>query len=309
MEYSKIKNKMLGCLYGQAIGNALGIQSEFMTKEDIICRYSPKLQYYSDGGGSWDDDDTKQMLCILDEFIESKSITTKGLAVKLLHWLETDGRGCGNLVYQVLRHRSYLEDPIAAARDRWELTHREAAPNGAIMRISVVGLWPTETEKNANTACRVTHYDSRCVGSCVIAASVIYNLVWNDRELSYDEIKAIGQQYDERITQWIKLAYQSKDISLLNLDEQSSIGYTLRTLAAALWCYWHAPSFEAGLLAVVNEGGDADTNATIACAILGAKYGYESIPEYYIKNLKNESSYREKANTFITCALNKANSI
>ena len=27
-----IKDKILGCLYGQAIGDALGIQSEFMTK-------------------------------------------------------------------------------------------------------------------------------------------------------------------------------------------------------------------------------------------------------------------------------------
>lgn len=85
MDRTQIKDKMLGCLYGQAIGNALGIQSEFMSKEDVTRRYSPILRYYNqdypNGMGSWEDDDTKQMLCILDEFCESKAIN--GLAAKL----------------------------------------------------------------------------------------------------------------------------------------------------------------------------------------------------------------------------------
>ena len=61
-------------------------------------------------------------------------------------------------------------------------------------------------------------------------------------------------------------------------------------MSAALWCYFHAESFESGLLAVVNEGGDADTNAAVSCAVLGAKFGYNSIPLKYIDGLvtKNE---------------------
>lgn len=133
----------------------------------------------------------------------------------------------------------------------------------------------------------IRNYDPRCVGTCVIVASIIHN-----QHLSYDEIKAIGEKYDDRIAEWIDLAYKSDDIVKLDLDEPHSIGYTLRTLAAALWCYWHAESFESGILAVVNAGGDADTNGAIACAILGAKYGYNAIPRYYIENLHNEIEYR-----------------
>jgi len=65
------------------------------------------------------------------------------------------------------------------------------------------------------------------------------------------------------------------------------MGYTLKTLAAALWAYWHAKSFEEGLLAVVNAGGDADTNAAVACAILGAKFGFNAIPKEYVEGLRN----------------------
>jgi ADP-ribosylglycohydrolase len=63
------------------------------------------------------------------------------------------------------------------------------------------------------------------------------------------------------------------------------VGYTLKTLAAGLWAYWNAPSFEEGLLSVVRAGGDADTNAAVACAILGAKFGFSAIPQEYIDGL------------------------
>lgn len=67
--------------------------------------------------------------------------------------------------------------------------------------------------------------------------------------------------------------------------DDDHMGYTLVTLSVALWAYWHASSFEDGLLAVVNAGGDADTNAAVACAILGAKFSFNSIPQEYVDGL------------------------
>ena len=75
----------------------------------------------------------------------------------------------------------------------------------------------------------------------------------------------------------------------MELDEPSSIGYTLKALGSALWCLFHANDFEEGLLRVVNEGGDADTNAAVACAMLGAKFGYTSIPQKYTDGLTRKS--------------------
>lgn len=302
----EIYDRMTGCLYGQAVGDALGLCSEFKSKHETAECFSPMLRYYSQfypsGLGVWQDDDTKQMLCLLEELTANGRIEPASLAARLLNWLETDGFGCGNLVYQVLTNRDYLNKPFDVAKERWELSGREAAPNGAIMRTSVIGLWRDNVENNAVTACKVTHADPRCIGSSVIVSLVINNLVWHGRELSYDEIVRIADGYDPRIGEWIAMA-KNGTLEDLRLDEPHSIGYTLKTLACALWYYWHSPSFEDGLLAVVNEGGDADTNAAVACAILGAKFGYNSIPPYYIENLYNEKDYRAKCEAFVRLAM------
>jgi len=50
---------------------------------------------------------------------------------------------------------------------------------------------------------------------------------------------------------------------------------------------------------VVNEGGDADTNGAISCAILGAKFGVSAISRYYIENLHNINEYDELISAFI----------
>lgn len=298
MDEEIIKDRMFGCLYGQAIGNALGIQSEFMTKRDIHLMYSDGISSYPYDKGDWEDDDTNQMLCILEELKENGRVIPQNLAQRLENWLETDGRGCGYLVYHVIKHQSFLENPIEAAKEQWELSNRATAPNGSIMRTSVIGLMPDNIESNAVVACKVTHYDPQCIGSCVITSFIIHNLVWKDYGLTISEIKNIAKRYDDRIEEWIDLAYKSS-LSDLNLEGPKGIGYTLRTLAAALWTYFNAPDFKSGLLAVVNEGGDADTNAAVACGILGAKFGYSSIPRYYIENLNNRAMYHHKITSFI----------
>ena len=70
-------DKIKGCLFGQAIGDALGLGTEFMSKNDVKNNYPQKLTNYSQiiqyrhssrwKKGSWTDD-TEMMLCILRAF-------------------------------------------------------------------------------------------------------------------------------------------------------------------------------------------------------------------------------------------------
>ncbi|MBD5340862.1 MAG: ADP-ribosylglycohydrolase family protein [Bacteroides sp.] len=307
MNTDKIKDRMLGCLYGQAIGDALGLGTEFMNKDQVLMSYPDGLckyeQIIQDAHrrrwpiGAWTDD-TDMMLCILSAF-ENGKFNTHRVAQNFKDWFNGEPMGIGGHTYKVLCMRDYVEQPVLSSKLWWDLSRQQSAANGALMRTSVVGLAKYNVERQAEDICKLTHYDTRCIGSCVIASLIIHNLVWNDHELTYDEIIEIAKKYDERIIEWVDLAYKNEDISPLDLDEKYSIGYTLRTLAAALWCYWHVTSFEEGLLAVVNEGGDADTNGAIACAILGAKFGYSSIPSCYVENLYNRAMYHHKITSFI----------
>ncbi|MDE6377157.1 MAG: ADP-ribosylglycohydrolase family protein [Duncaniella sp.] len=300
-------DRMLGCLYGQAIGDALGLGSEFMSKQEVRSNYPDGLHRYDqiiqdDHRSRWDigawTDDTDMMLCILNGF-EKGEFNTRLVASNFKDWFNGNPLGIGGHTFKVLCMADYVDKPEDCSKLWWELSRHNSAANGALMRTSVVGLGVNNVIDQAETICRLTHYDPRCVGSCVIAVSIIKSLVWHDKLLSYDEIRAIAARYDERIVEWVDLAYSNHDISALRLDEPYSLGYTLRTLSAALWGYWHANSFEDGLLAIVNEGGDADTNAAIACAILGAKFGYSAIPPHYITNLHNRPRYHNLITTFI----------
>ena len=68
------------------------------------------------------------------------------------------------------------------------------------------------------------------------------------------------------MNEYIVRSISSSNISDLELDDPKFCGYTYKTMSAALWALWHCSSFEEGLLSVVNAGGDADTNASVACS-------------------------------------------
>jgi ADP-ribosylglycohydrolase len=46
--------------------------------------------------------------------------------------------------------------------------------------------------------------------------------------------------------------------------------------------------FKKAILEIVNQGGDADTNAAVAGGILGAKLGYSALPKNWVDGLLNK---------------------
>ena len=124
-------------------------------------------------------------------------------------------------------------------------------------------------------------------------------MIWKNNYLTIQEIVGLADKFEPECKEWILSAWSNENIESLKLDDEKTMAYTYRTLSAALWVYFHAKDFETGLLAVVNEGGDADTNGAVACAILGAKFGYSSIPSYYVENLHNRAMYHQKIISFI----------
>jgi ADP-ribosylglycohydrolase len=224
------------------------------------------------------------MLCIANAVIKDKGVNYTSIARNFKEWADGEPMGIGETTYKVLSFGDYVEKPFDVSKMLWEMSNQQSAANGGVMRTSIVGLFPKAVEECAVNICRLTHYDPRCVGSCAIVSLLIHSLVYDDEKLSYHKIVDIAQKHDSRIREYIDLSLNT-DIRALELQDWDSVGYTLKTLAAGLWAYWNASSFEEGLLSVVRAGGDADTNAAVACAILGAKFGISAIPQEYIDGL------------------------
>lgn len=287
-----LEDKIKGVLFGQAVGDALGLGTEFMDEEEVKKHYPNGLTDYSQiiqdrhrsrwMRGDWTDD-TDMMLCIANAIIKDKGVNATAIAHNFKKWFNGTPMGIGRHTHMVLYFKDYVNHPQKAAEAIWNLSGKKSAANGGIMRTSVIGLCKENTETLAAEVCRLTHPDPRCIGSCVIVSLLIHFMVYKNHQLTPEELIAIGERYDDRIKEYIEKALYSNNLNSLVLEKD--MGYTLKTLAAALWTLYHCNSFEEGLLTVVNAGGDADTNAAVACSLLGAKYGYSSIPSQYIEGL------------------------
>lgn len=305
------KDKIKGLFFGQAIGDALGLGAEFMNRKQVKVYYPDKLTNFSQiihdsfrkqwKIGEWTDD-TDQFLCICNSILKTKAVDENAFAKELYVWAQNSPVDIGVTVSNVVSNPNFLEDPYKCSYEIWKESERESAANGAIMRTSIIGAFEFWNYDNviSNTAkiAKVTHWDPRCVGSCIITTLLIANLINENRILTLKDLIEIGDKYDNRMIYYIEQAAQS-DIRNLHLDEEGVIGYTLLALSAGLWAYFHAKDFEKGLISVINEGGDADTNGCIAGSILGAKFGYNSIPKHLINGLKHKDLLEEKFNKFV----------
>jgi len=305
-------DRIKGLFFGQAIGDALGLGTEFMSKAQVYDNYPDGLTDYGQiiqdkhrsrwPKGAWTDD-TDQFLCICDSILKERSVSETSFAIKLLEWSLGEPMGIGMTVYKVVNLPQFTQFPHRAAELIWKMSGKKGAANGAIMRTSILGAWEfwdiEKVSANTEKIAKVTHYDPRCVGSSVIITDLIAKMLTGSIP-SIDEIISIGEQYDERIRPYVEISL-IEDIAALQLDEKGAMGYTLKTLSAALWVYFHADSFFDGLQKVMLQGGDADTNAAVAGSLLGVKFGYEAMPSQLIAGLENRDFLEEKLKEFILC--------
>lgn len=307
-----MKDKFKGTLFGQAIGDALELGTEFMTKAEVKRYYPDGLADYSQivqdchcarwRKGDWTDD-TDMTMCIVQAIIDDRELRPLSVARNFKQWFRHVPMGIGRHTCNVLSIGDYTEKPEMVAEKVWEMSGKRSAANGGVMRTSVIGLLGENVEKYAAEICRLTHADPRCVGSCAIVSLMVHSLVYKDEILPIETLVKIGNRYDKRIEPYLRMSWENS-LDALVLDDESTMGYTLKTMSAGLWSLYHCSSFEDGLLAVANAGGDADTNGAVAGSLLGARFGYENIPERFIKGLARGNVLEEKAESLLSVLRN-----
>lgn len=303
----EVIDKIKGVIYGQAIGDALGLGAEFLTKNQVQQFYPFSLTDYDqiiqDGHrsrwekGEWTDD-TDQMICIFNSILDKRAVDIRDIAKNLHEWATNGGRGIGNTIFAVLSSDNFLKDPHSAAYTIWAKSGKTLAANGGAMRTSILGVWEYQdiqrVRENASNVCKITHADPRCVATCVAIDEAIAYLLQGETNVDsiYEKTMAYAISIDEKSKEYFTLA-KFGSIEQLELNQKDAIGYTYKALAVAFWAL-RQDSFEEGVVRVINEGGDADTNGAVAGAVLGAKLGFQQIPQRWIQGLKNREALDDK---------------
>ena len=185
---------------------------------------------------------------------------------------------------------------LEASRAAWEDSGGKAAGNGAVMRCAPVAIrWRHDDValvRNTARSAAVTHWDSRCIWSAVFVNLAIASLLQESpdgplrlveraeraRETLGDALAPFG--IDAPAPTTVTKALDVADVRApeeIGLDGRD-MGYTLKAMQVALWCARQAGDFEEALIAVVNAGGDTDTNGAVAGAVLGVRFGLDAIP-------------------------------
>ncbi|KAM7442120.1 hypothetical protein ABFA07_008860 [Porites harrisoni] len=315
-------DRLYGTIYGNCIGDAIGLLTEFMNKTKAISVYGrqrPHLEYHMKhkdrhrgkfDTGDWTDD-SDQMILILLSLIDNKGkMEPVDYALKLKTWSrngfkeldDKTGMGMGSTTRKVLHHPQFLEDPHKAATDVWEYSGRYLAPNGGVMRTSVLGIHDfgniDAVISNTMATCKVTHVDPRCIASCVAVTTAIAMML-QGKHLKYSrdyDVEAVIKDAYNYACKTLETTAEAEELKKymfctslddLQLDESVKIGYTYKCMGAGFWAL-RQNNFRTALEAIAYEGGDADTNGAVAGALLGCKLGSSALPPTWLKGLKHK---------------------
>ncbi|CAD6875001.1 ADP-ribosyl-[dinitrogen reductase] hydrolase [Methylomonas fluvii] len=268
----QLMNRALGTYLGFACGDALGATVEFMAPKQIQNRYGVHTEMI---GGGWlglepgqVTDDTQMSLALGQAIIDHQGWNLRAVADNFLAWLESDPPDVGNTCRRgILRYR---DEGLLAG-----LPREDDAGNGACMRNLPVVLAtldrPDDLEAWSLEQSHITHHNSLS-DAATLALGRMTNLLIHGQGLDACRLEA-----ERLIDQHSEFAY--------NPYPGKASGYIVDTVQTVLHYFFNTDSFESYLIAIVNQGGDADTTGALAGMLAGAKYGLEQIPQRWLDSL------------------------
>jgi ADP-ribosylglycohydrolase len=275
-----------GCWLGQLAGDSLGSLVEFRTGEAIRAQYPEGVRDLR-AGGVWrllagqPTDDSEMALMLARTLVRDGHYDPGAVLEAYVHWYESGPFDVGGTVRRALR---------AAARgttraERLALAAAEAdagrPTNGSLMRISPLGIFgtgrPAEAAALARHDSRLSHPNPLCQDACAVFVAALATAIASGGgpEAAYAAARAEAAR--PQVQAAVRQALDRADLGP-PADFSTQQGYVLIALRNAFYQLLHAPNLEEGVVATVMAGGDTDTNAAIAGALLGAVYGRDAVP-------------------------------
>lgn len=318
----ELVDRIKGTIYGNCIGDAIGLATEFMTKGAAEEKYgkNPNLQYNifvrDFHRARWDEgdwtDDSDQMLLILDGiFAHSGLVEPTDFAKRLKFWMkhgfpelgDLAGLGIGQTVNAVVSRHDFADKPHECAKQVWERSGKHVAANGAVMRTSILGIINFDNIdtviSNTKSICMTTHADPRCIASCITVTTAIAMMLQKGVGKSLGEIVDKSIEFGKKeldptdkklhgFEEFEKHA-RAKTLKDLMLDDESVIGYTYKCFGSAFYCFRNGTDFRKSITELTMEAGDSDTNCAVAGALLGCKLGFKALPKDWLDGLKHKA--------------------
>jgi ADP-ribosylglycohydrolase len=307
-----MRDRALGSFVGLAIGDALGMPTQLMSRSQILADYGPITRLHDAGphqviatgmaAGSITDD-TEQAILLARLLIAGDGhMDERAFSEALLAWESTmAAKGSLDLLGPSTKR---AVERIAAGVPASE-AGRDGTTNGAAMRIAPVGIAtppaPLEGLVDAVVAAsRVTHNTSIGLGAAAAVGAAISVGVEGG---SLDQCLAIGIEAADLAAErgnWVPGAHISDKTRwaverLRSLDPHAWAGELDRVIgtdvpaqesvvAALAICSVVESPWE-GVCLAASVGGDTDTIAAIVGAVMGARGGMEVWPREVVEQV------------------------
>ena len=280
-------DRAAGALLASAAGDALGAGYEFTHP-------GPEVPIGMIGGGPFDwapgewTDDTSMTVAVARVTATGADLNTAAgldaVAAGFVEWFDSQPKDIGNQTRAVLSARSASAADMTSVAER--ITGRKGG-NGSLMRTAAVGLaFLDDTDEAADACARaaarvgaLTHDDPQAVQACQLWSSAIRYAVLHG---SFDGVHGYLDRVGGATARfWRPLLDQAETGSPQDFPNN---GWVVHALQTAWWAITRADHrsdarhLPAALELAVRAGGDTDTTAAIAGALLGARWGASAVP-------------------------------
>lgn len=293
-------SKAKGVVLGHATGDALGVPFEFCPREYLDGHPVTGMAGYGAHRmpeGAWSDD-TSMSLCALKSFAHGR-LDYVDIMLNFVKWYARGEFTPTGKTFDVGRT---CHDAIIRGGG---LDGEFNNGNGSLMRIYPFTLYlinkncekmSLQHVKTIATASSLTHAHARSRVACILYSFILWELMENPCKQSvnvgirnfeemYKHFNGEEKAREEEVVEIASFKAIFDGIDKLDRSQIKSTGYVVDTLEAALWCLLTTDSYEECVLKAVNLGHDADTTGAVVGALAGALYGYDAIPEEWLKTL------------------------
>ena len=295
-------------LFGVAVGDALGVPVEFESREAI--RREPitgmtGFGTYDLPPGTWSDD-SSLTFCLAEALTQGFDLETIGRNFVRWHreafWTaQGEVFDIGNATRVAISHLANgIPAGMAGPSDE------ASNGNGSLMRILPLlfymnGRPLTERFELTRQVSSITHGHIRSVIACFYYLEFARLILEGKKksEIYRDLQKVVSGHLSALLIDPTEVLIFDRllkyDIHRLPEAEIRSSGYVIDTLEAAVWCLLTTDSYPAAVLRAVNLGQDTDTTAAVTGGLAGLLYGYDGIPEEWIRQTARREDIRNLA--------------